>query len=183
MPRRATTVGAVSFAGVGLSPAFTGSCGLAGRAGARLRVGLANDSPVLAGGFVEAVELAVADPDHLGVEVVERLQVFPAEHGPPHEAERVERCRLEDPVVGAGLQVDGRAAGEVARQRLARNCRGHHLRGERGQDHVGHGCLQRAADEPAAQGLRREVAHAVRLHPRLLEQPPVDGELPIVLVV
>jgi hypothetical protein len=39
--------------------------------------------------------------------------------------------------VRAGQQVDGRAAGEVARQRLARNCRGHHLLGEGGQNHVG----------------------------------------------
>ena len=85
--------------------------------------------------------------------------------------------------MGAGLQVDGRAGGEVARQRLARNRRGHHLLGERGQDHVDDSRLQRAADEPAAQRVGRELADAVGFHPRLFEQPPVDRELPVGRVV
>ncbi len=94
--------------------------------------------------------------------------------------ERVERGRLDDPVVGAGLQVDGRAGGEVARQRLARNGRElEHLLGEGGQDHVRDSRLQRPADEPAAQRVGRELADAVGLHPRLFEQPPVDRELPV----
>jgi hypothetical protein len=181
--RRATTVDAVSFAGVDLSPAFTGSCGLAGRAGARLRVGLADDSPVLAGGVVKAVDLAVGDPDHLRVEVVERAEVVPAEHGAPHRAERVERGRLNDPVVSAGPQVDARASGEIARHRQAGDRGAHYLLGERGQDHVGHGCLKGAADEPAAERVGRKLADTVGLHPRLFKQPPVDGELPVVRVV
>ncbi len=39
------------------------------------------------------------------------------------------------------------------------------------------------ADEPAAQRVGREVADAVGFHPRLFEQPPVDGELPVGRVV
>ncbi len=53
------------------------------------------------------------------------------------------------------------------------------LFGERGQDHVDDGSLQSAADEPAAERVGRELADAVGLHPRLLEQPPVDRELPV----
>ena len=57
--------------------------------------------------------------------------------------------------------------------------RGEQLLGECGEDHVDHRRLQRPADEPAAQRVCGELAHAVGLHPRLLEQPPVDRELPI----
>jgi len=39
--------------------------------------------------------------------------------------------------------------------------------------------LERAPDESAAQRAGREVADAVGFHPRLLEQPPVDRELPV----
>ena len=81
--------------------------------------------------------------------------------------------------MGAGLQVDGRARGEVARQRPTGGRELEHLSGEGGEDHVRDRRLQRAADEPAAQRVGRELAHAVRLHPRLLEQPPVDRELPV----
>jgi hypothetical protein len=79
---------------------------------------------------------------------------------------------------GAGLQVDGRTGGEVTRQRLARNRPGHHLLGERGQDHVDDRGLQRTTDEPPAQRVGRELADAVGFHPRLFEQPTVDRELP-----
>jgi hypothetical protein len=180
--RPATRVRAVTFAGIRLSPASTGSSRLAGPAvpaGARWRVGLTDDSPVLAGRLVEAVELAVEDPDDLGVNVVERHEVLLAEHRAPHPAEPVERGRLDDPVVGAGLQVDARASGEIARHRQAGDRGAHHLLCERGQDHVDDGRLECAADEPAAERLRRELADAVGLHPRLLEQPPVNRELPV----
>ena len=54
-----------------------------------------------------------------------------------------------------------------------------HLFRERGQDHVDDCGLQRSPDEPAAQRVGWEVADPVRFHPRLLEQPPVDRELPV----
>ena len=73
-------------AGIGLSPAFTGSSRLASPAGARWRVGLADDSPVLAGRLVEPLELAVGDPDDPGVQVVERPEVVLAEHRAPQLA-------------------------------------------------------------------------------------------------
>jgi hypothetical protein len=85
--------------------------------------------------------------------------------------------------VRAGLEVDARTGGEVTRHLLARNRPGHHLLGEGGQDHVGDSRLERAADEPAAQRVGRELTDAVGLHPWLLEQPPVDGKLPVLRVV
>ena len=85
--------------------------------------------------------------------------------------------------MGAGLQVDGRAGGEIPGERPTGGRQLDHLRGERGQDHVGDGRLQRATDEPAARALGWELAHAVGLHPRLLEQPPVDSELPVGRIV
>ena len=133
------------------------------------RIRFADDSPVLAGRLVEPLELAVGDPDEPCGQVVERLQVALAEHRAPHRAERVERDGPDDPVVGAGLQVDGRAGGEVTRHLLARHRPGHQLLGEGGQDHIRHRRLQRAVDEPAAEGTRRELADAVGLHPRLFE--------------
>ena len=148
-----------------------------------MRTGLADDSPVLEGGFVEAVELAVGDPDDPRVKVVERHEVVLAEHGVPDRAEWVERGGLDDPVVGAGLQVDARASGEIARHRQAGDCGARDLLGERGQDHVGHGCLEGPADEPAAERVARELADAVGFHPRLFEQPPVDRKLPVRRVV
>ena len=72
--------------GLGLSPAFTGSSGVASSAGARWRVGLADDSPVLAGRLVEPLELAVGDPHEPGVQVVERAEVVLAEHRAPQLA-------------------------------------------------------------------------------------------------
>ena len=106
-----------------------------------------------------------------------------AEHRTPQLAQPGQVCQVDDPVLGAGLQVDGRARGEVARQRLTGGRELEHLSGECGEDHVGDRRLQRAADEPAAQRVGRELAHAVGLHPRLLEQPPVDRQLPVVRVV
>ena len=129
--------------------------------------------------MVERVELAVCDPDHAGIEVVERAQVVVAERLAPNVAEAVERGRVDDAVVGAGLQVDGGAAGDVAGERLAGGGGGEHLRGEGGQDHVGHRRLKGAAHEPSAHRVGREVADAVGLHARLLEQPAVGGELAV----
>ena len=54
---------------------------------------------------------------------------------------------------------------------------------ERGQDHVDDGCFECVADEPPAQRAGGVLADAVGFHPRLLEQPPVDRELPLVRVV
>ena len=180
-PRGCSAAGlvAVVLAGTAVARRVRASSGFAGAAASRGRVGWSDDLPVGASGFVEAVELPVGDPDDPGVQVVERREVFLAEHRTPHRPERVEHGRLDDPIVRAGLQVDGRAAGEVARQRLPRNCRGHHLLGERGQDHVGDSHLQRATDEPATQRVGRELADAVGFHARLFEQPTVDGELPV----
>jgi hypothetical protein len=66
----AARVGAVAFAGIGLSPAFTGSSGLAIPASVRWGVGLADGSPVLAGRLVEPFEVAVGYPHELCVQVV-----------------------------------------------------------------------------------------------------------------
>ena len=85
--------------------------------------------------------------------------------------------------MGARLQVHGGAPGHVARERPAGHRRGEELVGERGQDHVGDRRLERVADEPSAQRAGRVLADAVGFHARLLEQPPVDGELTLVGVV
>ena len=152
-----------------------------GTARARWRFGFAHDSPVLACRVVEPLELAVGDPQEPGVEVVERLEVGLAEDRAPDRLQRGERLRVDDPVVGARVQVDVRARGEVPAHTGTEHA-GEQLLGECGQDHVDHRGLQRAADEPAAQRVGRELAHAVGLHPRLLEQPPVNGQLPFVRV-
>ena len=110
-------------------------------------------------------------------------EVLVAEHRRHTLAQPVQDGRVDDAVVGARLQVDGRAPGHVARQRLAGGRELEQLPGERGQDHVDDRRLQRAADEPAAQRVGRELADAVGFHARLLEQPPVDRELPVGRVV
>ncbi len=182
-PRPAHVGAALAPAGVPIvggsvsSSTFTG-CPVV-IAGIRWRVGRSDDLAVLAGCLVEAVELAVGDPHDPGVQLVERAEVVIAEHRPPQLAEAGQVGRVDDPVVGAGLQVDGRARGEIACQRLAAGRELEHLLGEGGEDHVRDRRLQRPADEPAAQRVGRELAHAVGLHPRLLEQPPVDRELPV----
>ena len=102
-----------------------------------------------------------------------------AEHRKPQLAQPGQVGGVDDPVLGAGSQVDRRARGEVARQRPTGGRELEHVSGECGEDHVRDRRLQRAADEPAAQRVGRELAHAVRLHPRLLEQPPVDRALPV----
>jgi hypothetical protein len=81
--------------------------------------------------------------------------------------------------VRACLQVDGAAGGEVTAGPRPLGARSEHLLGERREDHVDHGHLQRPADEAAAKRVGREVANAMGLHSRLLEQPPVDRELPV----
>ena len=162
---------------------FTGPARLAASSRVGRFVGLADDSPVLAGRVVEPLELAVGDPHDPGVQVVERSQVVVAEHGSPQLAKPVEVGGVDDPVVGAGVQIDGRAGGEIPGERLTGGGQVDHLLDERGQDHVDDGGLQSAADEPAARALGWELAHAVGLHPRLLEQPPVAGELPVDRVV
>jgi hypothetical protein len=106
-----------------------------------------------------------------------------AEHGTPHLPQPGQIGGVDDPIVGAGLQVDGRARGEIARERPTSSRELEHLSGEGGQDHVSDRRLQRAADEPPAQRLEREFAHAVRLHAGLFEQPPVDRQLPVCRVV
>ena len=85
----------------------------------------------------------------------------------------------DDAVVGARLQVHGRAAGHVARRWRPGDRLGEELLGERGQDHVGHGRGEGVADEPSAERAVGVLADAVGFHARLLEQPPVDGELPL----
>ena len=55
--------------------------------------------------------------------------------------------------------------------------------GERGQDHVDDRRFERVANEPSAQRSGRVLADAVGFHARLLEQSPVDRELPLIGVV
>ena len=98
-------------------------------------------------------------------------------------AQPVQDGRVDDAVVGARLQIHGGAPGHVARERPAGHRRGEELARERGQDHVDDGRLERVADEPSAQRAGRVLADAVGFHARLLEQPPVDRELPLVGVV
>ena len=155
-PRVPPNVGAalapagVPIAGGSASPSTFAGCPVA-IAGIRWRVGLSDDLAVLAGRLVEPVELSVGDPHDPGVQLVERAEVVITEHRPPQLAEAGQIGRVDDPVVGAGLQVDGRPRGEIARQRPAAGRELEHLLGEGGEDHVRDGRLQRAADEPAAE--------------------------------
>ena len=142
-------------------------------------VGRADDRAVLARCAVKRFELAVGDPDEPGEELVQPVEIPVAEDLPPDVAQAVEDGRVDDAVVGACLQVHGRAAGRVARQRPAGDRFGDELFGEGGEDHVGDGHLERVADEPSGQGAGRVLAHAVGFHARLLDQPPVDSELPL----
>ena len=57
------------------------------------------------------------------------------------------------------------------------------LPGETRHDHVGDCGAQRGAHEAPARAVGREVAAAVRLHARLLEQRPVARQLPLHRVV
>jgi transposase-like protein len=116
------------------------------------------------------------------VEVLERLQVGVAERLAPHRRERSEQAGVDDPVVRARLQVDARASGHVARQRPPGEARLGELFGEARQHHVDDGGFERAAHEASAHALGGEFARAVGLHARLFEEPPVDGELPLLRV-
>jgi hypothetical protein len=170
-PRRRRTMRVAAAAGVGVP---------AGAWRALWRVGRSDDRPVLLCGVVERLELPVRYPDQPCEQAVERAQVLRAEHLPPHLAQPAEVGGVDDPVVAAGLQVDGGAAGHVAAHRPAGNRRRCHLLAEGGDDHVDHGGLQRARHEPPADARERVLADAVGLHPGLLEQPPVVGQLPLV---
>jgi hypothetical protein len=167
--RVAGSGGLLSRAGRAVAVTFTG-----GR-----RVGRADDLAIGARGVVERVELAVGDPHEPGVEVIERPQVGSAQCLTPHSRDRSEHARLDDPVVRARLQVDARAPRHVARQRLADERGAGDLFGEARQHHVDDGGLERAAHEAAADAGGGELAHAVGLHPWLLQKPPVDRELPL----
>ena len=105
---------AVVLAGMPRTRRVRASSGFAGAAGSRGRVGCSDDLPVGAGGFVEAV-----GPVGIQTTLAYRSSSAARSSSPStarqHRPERVEHGRLDDPVVGAGLQVDGRAAGEVAR--------------------------------------------------------------------
>ena len=134
-------------------------------------------------GAVQRLELAVRDPDEPREQLIQCREIPVAENVPPHVAQSVEDGRVEDAVVGAGLQVHGRAAGHVARERSAGRRRGEELVGERGEDHVGDRRSERVAHEPSAERAGRVLADAVGFHARLLEQPSVDRELTIVGVL
>ena len=132
-------------------------------------VGFADDLAVLARRRAERVDVAVGDPDHARVEVVERAQVGLAEDLRPDLGQAGEGAGVDDPVVRAGLQVDAGARGRVARA----GARGE----DAGDERVGDGGAERAGDEAPAHAGGRVLADAVGLHPRLLEQPPVAREL------
>ena len=178
-PGRAFGVSPVMPALRGPFPSSAGTSPVAGAARARWRVGLADDAPVLAGRVVEPVELPVGDPDGARVQALERPEVLLTEHDQPQPSQCSQVGGVDDPVLSPCEQVDGGPGGEVPRQRSAGRREREHLRGEGRQDHVSDGRPQRPADEPATQQVGRELPYAVGLHPRLLEQPAVDRELPL----
>ena len=90
-------------------------------------VGRADDRAVLACGAVKRLELAVRDPDELREQLIQRVEILLAEDLPPHVAQPVQGGRVEDAVVGAGLQIHGGAPGHVARERPAGHRRGEEL--------------------------------------------------------
>jgi hypothetical protein len=142
-------------------------------------VGRSDDRSVIACGPVERLELAVRDPDQLREQLIQRVEILLAEDLPPHVAQAVQGGRFDDAVPVPRLQVHGGAPGHVARERPAGQPRGEELVCERGQDHVDDGRFERVANEPSAQRAGRVLADAVGLHARLLEQSPVDRELPL----
>ena len=146
-------------------------------------VGRPDDRSVLACGAVERLEVAVRDPDELREQLIERVEILVAEDLPPHLPQAVKDGGVDDAVVGARPQIHGRAPGHVARERPAGHRCGEDFVRERGQDHVDDGCFECVADEPSAERAGRVLADAVGFHARLLEQSPVDGELPLGRVV
>ena len=142
-------------------------------------VGRSDDRAVLLRGSVKRFELAVRDPDELREQLIQPVEIPVAEHLPPPIAQAAQDGRVDDAVVGARLQIRGRAPGHVACERSPCYSCCEELFGEGGQDHVGDRGCERVADEPPAQRGVRVLADAVGFHARLLEQPPVDGELPL----
>ena len=142
-------------------------------------VGRSDDRAVLVRGVVERVELAVRDPHEPCEQLLQPVQIPVSEDFAPPIPQTVQDGRVHDAVVGARLQVHGRAAGHVARRWRPGDRLGEELLGERGEDHVGHGRGEGVADEPSAECAVGVLADAVGFHARLLEQPPVDGELPL----
>jgi hypothetical protein len=130
-------------------------------------------------GVVERVELAVRDPHEPCEQLLQTVHIPVAEDLAPPIPQTVQDGRMHDAVVGARLQVHGRAAGHVARQCRAGDRLGGEVLRERGQDHVAQGRFERVADEPSPHRAVGVLADAVGFHARLLEQPPVDGELPL----
>ena len=133
-------------------------------------VGFADDLAVLACRRGERGDVAVGDPDHARVEVVERAQVGLAEDLRPGLGQAGEGAGVDDRVVRARLQVDAGARGRVARDGAsAARARGMSAS-------VTAAASARAMKRPRTL-VGRVVADAVGLHPRLLEQPPVGREL------
>ena len=88
--------------------AMTAACRFVGVFG-RGWVGRSDDRAVLACGAVKRFELAVRDPDELREQLIQRVEIPVAEDLPPHIAKPVQDGRVDDAVVGARLQIDGRA--------------------------------------------------------------------------
>ena len=161
----AVAVGAVTCAGIALSPAFAGPARLA-----RRRSGWAarSGSPTIRRYSRAASSSRSSSPSGIHTTLAYRSssasEVVVAEHRSPQLAKPVEVGGVDDPVVGAGLQVDGRAGGEVPGQRPTGGGQVDHLLDERGQDHVDR-------PRPAARGGRTGRARS-RVGTRARRGPP-----------
>jgi len=106
-----------------------------------------------------------------------------AEDVAPDRLQRGEGRGLDRAVVGARVQVGHRAARHVARGRPPEGAGRGELRDKARDDAVDHRRLQREPHEPLAAATHGELAAAVGLHARLLEQRAVDRELAFARVV
>jgi len=151
----------------------------AGRAGAHAALGLrcARRGGGAGDDVGERLDLAVRDPDHARVEGVRRAHVGGSEDLPPDDVEHRQRGRVDNAIVGAGLQVGHRAPAHVACHRPPGERGVRDLAGEHGYDHVGDRGRQCGTHEAPASAVGRELAAAVGLHARLLQQRAVEREL------
>jgi hypothetical protein len=80
----------ISFPFAGITPIAAGAIALAATRSRSWLLRLADDLPVRARRAVEPLEVAVGDPDHARVELVQRGEIVGPEHALPHAAHRDE---------------------------------------------------------------------------------------------